>query len=135
MRSYASRTLHVEALDVYMGSNGMNSFQRVFFVNEMLRNTNLYRKRRWSVNGRVFLSCSSTRQCEGQNCLASGNRRSLARFGGWNFHLQEINKTLNCHRLILLSTYVFKHTTSLPRSECLAHKQISHIINIWVLFK
>lgn len=75
MRSYASRTLHVEALDVYMGSNGMNSFQRVVFVNEMLRNTNLYRKRRWSVNGRVFLSCSSTRLCEGQNCLASGNRR------------------------------------------------------------
>ena len=31
--------------------------------------------------------------------------RSLARYGKWNFHLQEINQTLNCDRFILLTKY------------------------------
>ena len=26
-------------------------------------------------------------------------------FGEWNFHLQEIKQTLDCHRLILLTKY------------------------------
>ena len=72
----------------------------------------------------------------------------LARFGEWNFHLQEINKTLNCHRLIFLTKYNLKipllfrilkasHIRKFPKSltcaSSLSNKYIKYLLNVKML--